>query len=98
VIGISFGSALTFGFDVEESGLWWGLAVGLTRTAGIGGVLLLRTNWDDQVGVGGQGAHRRWWRWRWWRCGGGGKASSKPSKVDAGDLEAVAVGEAGQSI
>ena len=95
MIGISFGSALTFGFDVGVSGLWWGLAVGLTCTAGIGGVLLLRTNWDDQVRlakerVGGDGGGGG--------GGGGGKVSGKPSKVDAGDLEAVAVGKAGESI
>jgi hypothetical protein len=30
--------------------------------------------------------------------GGSGQARSKPSKVDAGDLEAVAVGEADESI
>ena len=29
--------------------MWWGLAVGLTVTAGLGLALLLRTNWEQEV-------------------------------------------------
>ena len=49
VIGISCGSTLAFETDVGVAGLWWGLALGLTCTAVLGLVLLLRTDWDDQV-------------------------------------------------
>jgi hypothetical protein len=48
-IGISCGAALAFGTDVGVAGLWWGLAVGLTVTAGLGLALLLRTDWEQEV-------------------------------------------------
>ena len=49
-IGIAVGAALAFGADVGVSGLWWGLAVGLTCTAGLGVyTLVTRTDWQQEV-------------------------------------------------
>jgi len=45
VVGVALGSALTFGASMGVAGLWWGLAAGLTCTATIGIMLVLRTNW-----------------------------------------------------
>jgi MATE family multidrug resistance protein len=49
LIGISCGAGLAFGTAVGVAGLWWGLLIGLTCTAALGLVLLLRTDWEDQV-------------------------------------------------
>ena len=49
LIGFTVGPALTFAARLDVAGLWWGMAVGLTAAAAIGGVLLLRTDWDAEV-------------------------------------------------
>jgi hypothetical protein len=49
VIGISCGAALAFETDAGVAGLWWGLAIGLTCTAVLGVLLLLRVDWRQQV-------------------------------------------------
>lgn len=51
VIGVSLGAVLTFGVSsVGVAGLWWGLAAGLTTTATIGAIILLRTDWEGEAG------------------------------------------------
>merc|ERR1712039_577309 len=49
VVGVSLGSALTFGVGIGVAGLWWGLSAGLTCTAIIGVGVVLRTNWDVEA-------------------------------------------------
>jgi len=50
LIGVSFGAVLTFEVSsVGVAGLWWGLAAGLTTTAIIGVVILLRTDWSVEA-------------------------------------------------
>lgn len=59
-VGISCGSAFAFGTDVGVAGLWWGLALGLFSTAGVGLILLLRTKFCHQLGrTGAVGAEAR---------------------------------------
>lgn len=48
-IGIPLGAALAFSVGVGLPGLWWGLAAGLTTTAGLGVIVTLRTNWEEQA-------------------------------------------------
>jgi MATE family multidrug resistance protein len=49
VIGVSLGAILTFPVDMGVAGLWWGLAAGLTCTALLGAVIILRTNWSVET-------------------------------------------------
>lgn len=49
MIGISLGATLSFETAAGVSGLWWGLAAGLTCTAALGMTVLARTDWHDQV-------------------------------------------------
>lgn len=78
LIGIACGSALAFGADVGVSGLWWGLAAGLTCTAMSGVVLLRRTDWEEEV------------RLAQLRVGGdeeevGGDTTTEPAEPEAAD-------------
>lgn len=49
VVGVTLGSALTFGVGMGVAGLWWGLSAGLTCTASIGVVVVLRTDWASEA-------------------------------------------------
>jgi len=77
VIGVSLGAALTFEIsDLGVAGLWWGLAAGLTTTASIGVVIMLRTNWSVEAEAAQQ------------RVGANKSASSEETPKDGAEIEA----------
>ena len=49
IIGIPMGIYLAFRQDMKLWGLWIGLTIALVFTSGIGGLIVLRADWDREV-------------------------------------------------
>ena len=49
ILGIPMGIYLAFKHDMKLWGLWIGLTIALVSTSGIGGLIVLRADWDREV-------------------------------------------------